>query len=57
MTEIVEKDFYQETFKPEVLDLFKTEADVPHVTINGSTYRIESSELKELLWKRLLKQY
>jgi hypothetical protein len=52
MTEIVEKDFYQETFKPEVLDLFKTEADVPHITINGSTYRIESSELKELLWKR-----
>ena len=52
MTEVVEKDFYQENFDPKLLDIFKTEEGEPYLTTpEGETIRVVSAEFKELLWK------
>lgn len=57
MNQVVEKDFYQENFSPEVLDLFKTESGEPYLTFNGDNIRIVSAEFKELLWKQHFLKY
>ena len=52
MIQVAEKDFYQENFEPNKLEIFKTESEEPYLTYDGATYRIVSSEFKELLWKQ-----
>lgn len=42
MAQVAEKDYFQEHFSPEVIEIFKTESEEPYLTINGATHRIVS---------------
>jgi putative DNA primase/helicase len=57
MTQVVEKDFFKEKFNPETVDIFKTESEEPYLTIEGVTYRIQSAEFNDLLWKQYYLEY
>lgn len=57
MAKVIEKDFFQKKFNPETVDIFRTESEEPYLTIEGVTYRIQSAEFNELLWKQHFVEY